>query len=666
MRAKRPQPLKLPAQVGEYIVDVKLGAGAYGYVYRGYRPDGDRTVFYALKINKKEYIMEKKIRRERFKHELEVMTKVNHPNVMHKLGFFESSSDYITVMKYCETDLQHLIENNDYFPESKCIMMFKQLMSGVQELYKHNVCHRDIKPENIFVQKGNFLVIGDFGFSKIMNDNQDILRSNLGTPLTMAPEMWEKSLQYTSKVDIWALGCVFYFILFKKFPFYGQDKLELRNNIMANADHSLRFSKKRTQKISPEAEDLLRKMLENDEKKRIGWTDFFIHPLFLKDEYSPWAMSMEPSSLKRAFSTNDFASMMLYPDPKGLIKKSISSKNLRMMVHDQINENFEESRLYVIKALAGGPLTLEESISNPNKIEYKIEKGEEESNFRLQSSSLTLRKDTGSSKSSMMDAKFVQIRVLNEKEAQVEEWCRYCEHCSGIFAYLKSAIAKLYALSNYKDDFNPKCRGYFRTIGAMLNHRLCLIQHSIVGILRNERLGDPPRVGNYLPLSALHLFTQTRFCFQFCSETKEELEGELKNLKMFIKANLKSIKEGRTMVPSNALKYLQETEAALDKKNLLGAPDAKALLLEMTKQLVSAISKKGIQDPNLNTEWINVTYRISYFLASAAEEGISFKEVHNYSGKMDFFNWFGFYQEVALTPPSELIEKRNKYLGIKK
>lgn len=58
-------------------------------------------------------------------------------------------------------------------------------MNGFIELRKHSVIHRDIKLSNIFINDGRIL-IGDFGISKLGND---ICKTKIGTPLTMAPEM---------------------------------------------------------------------------------------------------------------------------------------------------------------------------------------------------------------------------------------------------------------------------------------------------------------------------------------------------------------------------------------------------------------------------------------------------------------------------------------------
>lgn len=106
----------------------------------------------------------------------------------------------------------------------------------------------------------------------------------MGTPLTSAPEIlyWNFELDdysYTSKADLWSIGVVFYQILFGRYPFFGTYAGEIYQSIKKNASN-LRFD---LQKVSPEAQDLLRKIFVIDFKKRIEWDDFFTHPFFRDD-----------------------------------------------------------------------------------------------------------------------------------------------------------------------------------------------------------------------------------------------------------------------------------------------------------------------------------------------------------------------------------------------
>jgi serine/threonine protein kinase len=93
-------------------------------------------------------------------------------------------------------------------------------------MHKKNIVHRDIKPENIFVDSNMNLKVGDFGVSKLLENNDQSFKTQTGTPYYIAPEMY-KDTKYTHKVDFWSLGCVLYELCALERPFVPKN-----NNMM--------------------------------------------------------------------------------------------------------------------------------------------------------------------------------------------------------------------------------------------------------------------------------------------------------------------------------------------------------------------------------------------------------------------------------------------------
>ena len=82
-------------------------------------------------------------------------------------------------------------------------------MNGFKYLYNHEIIHRDLKPANILIQNGR-CKISDFGFAKNLEFGENtILRSIVGTPLYMSPQILNKQ-SYTNKSDLWSVGLIFY------------------------------------------------------------------------------------------------------------------------------------------------------------------------------------------------------------------------------------------------------------------------------------------------------------------------------------------------------------------------------------------------------------------------------------------------------------------------
>lgn len=97
----------------------------------------------------------------------------------------------------------------------------EQLVKAYLDIYKHKIVHRDIKPANIFLQ-GKYYKMADFGFSILADHVRDPCSYNVGSPLYMAPEVLLRN-HYSHKSDIWALGIIFYELLFGCHPWSASD-----------------------------------------------------------------------------------------------------------------------------------------------------------------------------------------------------------------------------------------------------------------------------------------------------------------------------------------------------------------------------------------------------------------------------------------------------------
>ena len=198
-----------------------LGEGGFGKVLKVCSLVNHKI--YAMKILKLEEDerLSKEEKEKYFKSEIELLKKLNHPNIVKYYKSFREDDQLYIIMEYFDNgDLSDYVKvlkydkNLDKKPEIWNI--FYQSISGLNYLHASGVVHRDIKPENIFMAKNKIIKIGDFGVSALIKEKKDaknirrLKGTILGTPEYMAPELFKKQKLYNEKIDIFSMGCVFY------------------------------------------------------------------------------------------------------------------------------------------------------------------------------------------------------------------------------------------------------------------------------------------------------------------------------------------------------------------------------------------------------------------------------------------------------------------------
>ena len=139
------------------------------------------------------------------------MRSVDSPNIVKFIDTVESNKNYYIVQEICEGDLEDVLKKKKKLSEEEALKIMKDLLNGFISLLKEGIIHRDLKLGNIMYAKNQYK-IGDFGLAK-KNKHINMKNSSLvGTPLYMAPEIL-KSMNYTSKCDIWSLGIIYYELL---------------------------------------------------------------------------------------------------------------------------------------------------------------------------------------------------------------------------------------------------------------------------------------------------------------------------------------------------------------------------------------------------------------------------------------------------------------------
>jgi serine/threonine protein kinase len=154
--------------------------------------------------------------------------------------------------------------------------IFKEILEGVKELHSNRIIHRDLKIENILLNGKFEIKICDFGLAKVnkFEDNKTVIGQyeSLGSPQTIAPEALGKKVGPSSTVDIWALGCILYYLIFGVYPFQKFPAINLEEHKYNILNKEIEFEKNHHWfNINKENElvDLLRSFFQKEPKNRI-------------------------------------------------------------------------------------------------------------------------------------------------------------------------------------------------------------------------------------------------------------------------------------------------------------------------------------------------------------------------------------------------------------
>ena len=265
-------------KVGNYILSNTIGKGTFSKVKLGIHLPTQKKV--AIKILDKEKIKDESDL-ERISREIHILTVLRHPNIAQLYETITSERHIYIIMEYVEGhDLFQYIYSLQRLSELKSSQLFRQLISTLEYIHTLGIVHRDIKPENILLNKQKtILKLVDFGLSNSYKHG-DLLRTACGSPCYAAPEMISGKEYDGLYSDLWSCGVVLYCMLVGKLPFDDEDIKVLYYNIKSANYFLPPF-------LSNVSQDLIRRILTTNPKRRITLDEIKRHPFFLIGERTP-------------------------------------------------------------------------------------------------------------------------------------------------------------------------------------------------------------------------------------------------------------------------------------------------------------------------------------------------------------------------------------------
>jgi serine/threonine-protein kinase len=220
-------------QVGEYTVERRLGAGAFGVVYKGTQPVIGKDV--AIKVLSLKFSVDPEAS-TRFVAEARAVNQIRHRHIIDIFSFgkLPDGRQYY-VMEYLDGEpMDALLERERKLPLPKLLPILRGIAKALDAAHAKHIAHRDLKPENVFLARdegGVFPKLLDFGIAKLMGAEPGMTaktRSGIavGTPYFMSPEQ-ARGKELDHRTDIYSFGVLVYLALTGTYPFDGDDHISI-------------------------------------------------------------------------------------------------------------------------------------------------------------------------------------------------------------------------------------------------------------------------------------------------------------------------------------------------------------------------------------------------------------------------------------------------------
>jgi len=262
-----------------YNILETLGAGGYGQVYLV--EDKFSKLKYAAKMIK--VFPHRNVEKQKVMliNEVKILKKLSQQHIIKLYEVYENENEVCLVMEYVNGKrlFDHVVRSGK-LSERETAVIIKQLFLTLSYLESETIIHRDIKPENILFTLDSFnkmtLKLIDFGLAT-EHLKRDIIKK-CGTAGYTAPEILLNE-QYDFKADLYSAGIVMYICLTGRPAFVGDEYKELLED---NRKGVIPYKEKHWSHISPEAKDLVQRILVPNPHQRISLGKALAHRWFEK------------------------------------------------------------------------------------------------------------------------------------------------------------------------------------------------------------------------------------------------------------------------------------------------------------------------------------------------------------------------------------------------
>jgi len=280
----------------QYITGRLLGKGSFGEVFLAVdRYTGQKVAVKDMCATRGRLTAERTL--QKITNEVVVMKAIQAcPTIVGLLGTFRQGERYRIVMEHCGGgDLKYHLKSGGAFSEAQAALVAYEILKVIRACHDRDIVHGDVKTANFVLKsshanpfskkaapcvlKKGWMKAIDFGCSQFVDDSTR-MRSRVGTPVFMSPEVFERNYSFES--DLWSLGVLLYQLLSNRFPFWSpteagsvstvHDVMEAVNSREPN------FGCGPWQHIPTDLLDFLNRLLDKNYRTRMTAEDALSHP----------------------------------------------------------------------------------------------------------------------------------------------------------------------------------------------------------------------------------------------------------------------------------------------------------------------------------------------------------------------------------------------------
>ena len=266
-------------ELGSYKLGDELGRGGMGEVYRAEHRLLARQA--AIKLIRPEMLGASNpdaahVVIQRFKREAQAAATLRSPHTieLYDFGATEEGAFYYVMELLDGVSLEDLVERFGPIPPERTVHFIRQVCLSLAEAHASGLVHRDIKPSNIFASRMgvevDYVKVLDFGLVKAQESRDQTLLTQqgmtTGTPAYMAPELALGEGELDGRADIYAVGCVMYWLLTGQLVFEADSPLRMMHRHVSDTPEP---PSSRTEiEIPPDLDTLILECLAKDPDDR--------------------------------------------------------------------------------------------------------------------------------------------------------------------------------------------------------------------------------------------------------------------------------------------------------------------------------------------------------------------------------------------------------------